>query len=280
LGEGLAYTQRALHKPTTSWRKLLSEPGENGHIVQLYQDDEFYGEAISHFAAEGLVRGESIILVATKPHWKNISGRLRGKGFDPEKLFREGQLTLLDADETLPKFMAGNLPDGRIFKPLAKHTIAKARADGKFRRVRWWGEMVNCLYVDGNARGSNRLEQFFDQVAHEENIAIFCSFLMDKYDPKIYDEAFGNVCSTHSHVIPADDYVQHRLTVNRAVTDVIGDMRGALLQSLVSWKSVPALMPSSQALLLWLKEQMPEQFPRVLARARELELEATRPDAA
>jgi hypothetical protein len=279
LGEGLAYTQRALHKPTTSWRKLLSEPGENGHIVQLYQDDEFYGEAISHFAAEGLVRGESIILVATKPHWKNISGRLRGKGFDPEKLFREGQLTLLDADETLPKFMAGNLPDGRIFKPLAKHTIAKARADGKFRRVRWWGEMVNCLYVDGNARGSNRLEQFFDQVAHEENIAIFCSFLMDKYDPKIYDEAFGNVCSTHSHVIPADDYARHRITVNRAVAEVVGEIKGPMLQSLVSWKNAPSLMPSSQALLLWVREHLPHYFEPVLARARELEREPARRQA-
>lgn len=33
--------------------------------------------------------------------------------------------------------MARNLPDGSIFKPLAKQTIARARADGKFRRVRW-----------------------------------------------------------------------------------------------------------------------------------------------
>jgi len=54
-------------KPGTSasWRKLLAEPGDDGHIVQLYQDDDFYGEAISHFTAEGLARDESIILVAT-----------------------------------------------------------------------------------------------------------------------------------------------------------------------------------------------------------------------
>ena len=90
----------------TSWRRLLSDPGEDGHVVQLYQDDDFYGEAISHFAAEGLVRGESIILVATKPHWQNISGRLRGRDFDVDALFRQGQLTLLDADDTLPLFMA------------------------------------------------------------------------------------------------------------------------------------------------------------------------------
>jgi hypothetical protein len=259
--------------PATSWRKLLAEPGENGHIVQLYQDDDFYGEAISHFTAEGLARGESIILVATRPHWKNISGRLLGKGFDVDGLFRQGQLTLLDADDTLPKFMAGNLPDGRIFKPLAKQTIAKARADGKFRRVRWWGEMVNCLYVDGNAAGSNRLEQYFDEVAHEENIAIFCSFLMDKYDPKIYDEAFGNVCSTHSHVIPVDDYARHRMTVNRAVADVVGEIKGAMLQSLICWNDAPSLMPSSQSLLLWVREHLPHYFEPVLARARELEHE-------
>jgi hypothetical protein len=261
----------------TSWRKLLADPGENGHIVQLYQDEDFYGEAVSHFAAEGLVRGESIILVATQPNWKNISARLRGKGFDTEALFRQGQLTLLDADATLPKFMAGNLPDGGIFKPLAKETIARARAGGKFPRVRWWGEMVNVLYVEGNKQGSHRLEEFFDEVAHEESIAIFCSFLMDKFDPKVYDEAFGNVCSTHSHVIPTDDYARHRITVNRAIADVVGEIRGPLLQSLVSWKNVPSRMPSSQALLLWLRERMPEHFAPVLARARELDQEAVKP---
>jgi DcmR-like sensory protein len=261
-------------RPATSWRELLAEPGDDGHIVQLYQDDNFYSEAISHFAAEGIVRGESIILVATRPHWENISRRMESKGFETAELFHRGQLTLLDADATLPKFMAGNDPDGNIFKPLARQTIAKARAGGKYPRVRWWGEMVNVLYVNGNPRGSNRLEQLFDQVAHEESIAIFCSFLMDKFDPKIYEEAFGNVCKTHSHVIPADDYVQHRLIVNRAIAEVIGDLRPAQLQSLKSWQGATSLMPSSQSLLLWIREKMPEYFGQVLTKARQLETEA------
>lgn len=257
----------------TSWRELLADPGENGHIVQLYQDDDFYAEAISHFAAEGIARGESIILVATKPHWESISRRLGARGLDTARLFSQGQLTLLDADDTLPKFMVGERPDGDIFKPLARQTIAKARAGGKFQRVRWWGEMVNVLYVNGNLRGSNRLEKFFDEIAHEESIAIFCSFLMDKFDPKIYEEVFGNVCSTHSHVIPSDDYARHRIIVNRAVAEVVGEMRGVLLQSLISWGDggSQCRMPSSQAILLWVKERLPEQFERVLGRARELE---------
>ncbi|HEY2595586.1 MAG TPA: MEDS domain-containing protein, partial [Chloroflexota bacterium] len=205
---------------SADWKHLLADPGPDGHIVQLYQDTDFYGEAISHFAAEGLLRGESIILVATDDNWRNISGRLKSKGFDLPQLFDQGQLTLLDANDTLPKFMSGGMPDGSIFKPLARETIQRARRGGKYPAVRWWGEMVNVLYVDGNGQGSNRLEQFFDEVSHEETIPIFCSFLMDKYDPSIYDEAFAHVCHTHSNVIPTDDYVGHREAVNRAIADV------------------------------------------------------------
>jgi hypothetical protein len=253
----------------TDWKQLLANPGPDGHIVQLYQDEDFYGEAIAHFAAAGLVRGESIILVATATNWLNISRRLKNKGFDPDELFERGQLTLLDADTTLPKFMSGGMPDGKIFKPLAQETIRKARRGGKYPAVRWWGEMVNVLYVDGNSNASNRLEQFFDEVAHEETIAIFCSFLMDRYDPKIYDEAFGNVCSTHSHVIPARDYVAHREAVNKAILDVLGPIDGKLLRSLVSWNGAAnSTMPSSQAMLLWARETNPRLFPDILEHAK------------
>jgi MEDS: MEthanogen/methylotroph, DcmR Sensory domain len=256
----------------SSWKELLANPGPNGHIVQLYQDADFYGEAISHFAAEGLVRGESIIIVATTSNWANISGRLVSKGFNPEELLRRGQLILLDAEETLPKFLVDGMPDAKVFKPLAKATIERARAGGRFPRVRWWGEMVNLLYVAGNQSGSTRLEEFFDEVAHEQSIAIFCSFLMDKYDPKIYNQAFGDVCRTHAHLIPAEDYAMHKTIVDRAIGDVIGPIQGPLLRSLVSWVHGRSPgMPASQSILLWVKDAVPMKFDEVLACARRYE---------
>jgi hypothetical protein len=251
------------------WKKLLSDPGPDGHIVQLYNDDDFYCEAISHFAAEGLVRGESIILVATGPNWVNISARMEGKGFSTSELFDRGQLTLLDANDTLPKFMKSGMPDGSVFKPLAAETIKKARCGGKFDRVRWWGEMVNVLYVEGNGKASHQLEQFFDETAHEQTVAIFCSFFMDQYDPAIYDHAFGNVCHTHSHVIPTRNYDVHRNAVNEAITDVIGPIQGKLLRSLVNYSAKDTSgMPPSQAVLLWVRETMPDSFASVLHKAK------------
>ena len=257
-----------------AWLPLLADPGADGHIVQLYQDPDFYGEAISHFAAEGIHRGESIILVATQPNWVNISGRLVRKGLRPDELFARGQLTLLDADATLPKFMRGNTPDGGIFKDIAGRTIEKARAGGKYPRVRWWGEMVNVLYVEGNPRGSTRLEELFDEVAHDHTIAIFCSFLMNKYNPSIYENDFLNVCRTHSHVIPTPDYDGHRDAVNHAIGEIIGEIKGPLHRSLLTWKGAPSLMPSSQAMLMWVKDAAPHKFHEVLARAQAYE-EAT-----
>ncbi|HEY3815202.1 MAG TPA: MEDS domain-containing protein [Caulobacteraceae bacterium] len=253
---------------STEWKQLLADPGPDGHIVQLYQDPDFYGEAISYFAAEGFARGDSIILVATDENWRNISGRLVSKGFDVPELFDRGQLTLLNATETLPKFMSGGMPDGGIFKPLARETIQRAKCGGKYPTVRWWGEMVNVLYEDGNGSASHRLEEYFDQVAHEETIAIFCSFLMDKYDPRIYDDAFANVCQTHGNVIPTHDYASHRAAINQAVAEVVGPLHGPLLRSLMAWSSEAPGVPPSQAILLWIKDAMPHVFEDVLSRAR------------
>jgi hypothetical protein len=253
---------------TARWKELLASPGPDGHIVQLYQDDAFFGDAIAHFAAEGLARGESIILVATGPHWENVSGRLARKGLEVDDLRRRGQITLLDANRTLPTFLDHDMPDAKVFKDLARRTIQKARAGGRYPRVRWWGEMVNVLYEDGNGRGSTRLEELFDEVAHEESIAVFCSFSMDKFDRKIYDGPLGDVCRTHAHLIPAEDEVRYRACVDRAVADVLGTLEGPLLRSVLSWKGMSTGMPAAQELLLALKEVVPDRFEGLLAAAR------------
>jgi hypothetical protein len=255
-------------QPPTSWKQLLANPGRNGHVVQLYRNEDFCGEAVAHFAAEGLAANESIILVATRARWENVACRLESRGFDLAALFRRQQLTVFDADLTLPKFMTGNLPDAGKFKSLAEHTIEKARAGGKYAGVRWWGEMVNVLYGHGNKRGSHRLEQLFDEVAHEQSIAIFCSFLMDQYDPRIYEEDIGNVCRTHSHLIAAENDLSHKEAVNRAIREVVGEIRGPLFRSLALWNGAPCLMSSSQALLLWIKGTLPMHFEEVMKRVR------------
>lgn len=263
--------------PSEPWRDLLANPDPNGHIVQLYQDDAFFGEAITHFTAAGLSKGESVIIVATDPHWENISSRLKGRGFQVADLQRGGRLLRLDANLTLPKFLVNNMPDARMFKDIARATIKKARAASPGPGIRWWGEMVNVLYVEGNGRGSTRLEELFDEVSHEESVSIFCSFFMDKFDRNIYDGPLGDVCRTHRHLIPVQDETLHRQYVDQAVTDVFGTIDGPFLRAIASSKSCePVYMPPSQELLLSLKQALPGKFEEVLAAARRREQQAPR----
>jgi hypothetical protein len=251
------------------WKKLLADPGAGGHIVQLYQDDDFCTEAVSHFAAEGLARGEAVVLVSSTEHWQAILRRLAGKGFDPARMEGEGRLRQLDAAAMLERFMHEGMPVEARFRATVLPVLEQARARSEFSQVRVWGEMVNLLYLGGNSRASTRLEEFWGRVTEAEGIALLCSFLMDKFDPKIYDGELGDVCRCHGHVIPARDYAAHHEAVNRAVVQTIGELRGPLLHALVAQaRAMPTGLPAAQALLLWLRQHLPShQFREVLARA-------------
>jgi hypothetical protein len=255
---------------SSPWQTLLASPGPDGHVVQLYQDDGFFGDAVSHFAASGLAQGDAVILVATGAHWELLADCLSGKGLDVVALRRHGQLLLLDADATLPTFLVESLPDAPTFKALARATIAQARTGSQSGRVRWWGEMVNVLFVNGNGRGSTRLEELFDEVAHEESIAIFCSFLMDPFDATMYAGPLQAVCGTHAHLIPVANEAHQTACVHRACLDVFGTVDGLCvvdaLRSATAWQGTG--MPPAQALLLWLHGMVPNVTALVLARAR------------
>ena len=51
-----------------SWKKVLTQPKAGHHMVQMYQDEKYLSEAVSYFVAEGLQRGEAVIIIATPAH--------------------------------------------------------------------------------------------------------------------------------------------------------------------------------------------------------------------
>jgi len=57
--------------------------------------------------------------------------------------------------------------------------------------------------------------------------------------------------------------------VNNAIKEVIGPIEGPLLRSLVSWDKSPSGMPTSQSMLLWVKQTKPGYFRDVLEKAKQ-----------
>src|SRR5215217_3074327 len=94
-----------------SWDHLLVHAAPRDHIVHLYQDQNFLNRAVCRFAAAALANGEGVILVPTQEHWNAFCPRLEAEGVDLKAVQRNGQLTVVNADTLLPRFMRDGMPD-------------------------------------------------------------------------------------------------------------------------------------------------------------------------
>lgn len=253
------------HEP---WRNLLRDAAPAEHIVQLYQDEQFLNRAVCRFAAAALAHGEGVILVPTAAHWEAFCPRLEAEGVSIQEAQSRGQLSVVDADELLPRFMGQEMPDAPVFLGLAGEAVARARGRNQYPKVRWWGEMVNVLWERGNATASMALEDLFDQLAHEQEIAIFCSFLMDNFDGEIHTRMLPRLGQNHSHLIPVEDYGRLESAVADALREIVGPVEASVLEKkLLEHYTPPFKMPPSQALLFALRQVLPQVADAVLQRS-------------
>src|SRR5581483_555872 len=127
---------------------------------------------------------------------------------------------------------------------------ARARGAGRYPRVRWWCEMVNVLWERGEVAASMALEDLFDELAHKQDIAIFCSFLMDNFNGDVHARMLPRLGENHSHLIPVEDYARLERAVSDALRETVGPDESTVLQNqLLMNYSSPFHMPRSQALL-------------------------------
>jgi hypothetical protein len=131
--------------------------------------------------------------------------------------------------------------------------------------------MVNILWERGDVAASMQLEDLFDQLSDEQNIAIFCSFLMDNFNGDVHARMLPRLGENHSHLIPIEDYARLERAVSDALRDAVGPDESRVLEDeLLSRYPGVLQMPRSQALLLALRQALPLVADDVLQRSRNL----------
>jgi hypothetical protein len=251
-----------------AWDRVLADATAPDHIVQLYQDQDFLGRAVCRFAVAALANGESFVLLSTVPHWDAWCPRLEAQGVNVEAARARGQLTVLDAEELLSRFMREGMPDPPTFLGLVTDLVGQARAGGRYPNVRLWGEMVNVLWEQGNVAASMKLEDLYDQyVAKKHGVATVCAFLMDNFNPYIQERMLPMLGMYHSHLIPVEDYARLGRAVSDALRESVGaEEANALQDRLLSEYRQAFDMPRAEALLLALRQARPEVADTVLQR--------------
>lgn len=185
---------------------------DHGHLVQFYESDAFLAESVRDFIVAGFEQNESAVIVATKEHRVAIDELLEATEFDLQRLRNEGRYVLLDANETLSRFMVDGEPERALFSAAVGSQVAHAAESGG--GVRIFGEMVALLWAKGNVAGALRLEELWNELAKAHPFSLLCAYPLSGFADA---GSFRAVCSTHNRVIPTESYT--------ALTDVDDRMR-------------------------------------------------------
>jgi len=187
-------------------RDPLASAGAHDHVVQFYDSDEFLGARVMSFLRVGLREREPLVLICTPEHRELFTGKLAQSGIDVDAALRDGQLALLDARETLSKFMVSGMPDWHRFKGVVGGVLERALAAMPAPHVRAYGEMVDVLWREGQAAAALRLEEFWNDLGGIHAFSLLCAYRMGNFLREADGADFHHVCRAHTHVVPAESY--------------------------------------------------------------------------
>ena len=180
------------HSTSTSMNKIY----QREHFVQFYQDEELLLNNLKSFIGGGLVGGEATLVIATPEHCQSLEDLLVEEGMS---LALGQQVILMDAQDTLAKFMKDGLPNKELFRKVISKSLEQSTSGG--RGVRAFGEMVALLWAQGNQAGAILLEQLWNEITREYSLTLFCAYPMHHFADNGHSVAMRELSLLHSSAI-------------------------------------------------------------------------------
>jgi hypothetical protein len=186
------------HSPRCEPQILWGEIAPCDHLLQIYQDDAAFLDALEGFVAGGIKAYETVIVIATPLHLAALEARLGTQGISLSIARARQQYLTRDAEETLARFMVNGWPNEILFQQMVGELLAQARRDG--RRVRAFGEMVALLWGRGLTGATVRLEQLWNTLCQKERFSLFCAYPRSGFAQDA-ELSIKEICSAHSRRI-------------------------------------------------------------------------------
>jgi hypothetical protein len=251
----------------TSCAELLDRLGPEEHVVQLYgPDDQLLAQNVARFLSPGLKRGDGLLVIATPEHRTTLTRKLRNESGYPKAVL-EGRLVFLDAKTTLGRFMVNGMPDSDLFLTVVGEALRGIRARAGHTGVRAYGEMVGLLWQGGEQQAAIRLEELWNELLRQNDVSLFCAYPIDVLGPEFQTSRLDPIFCSHTHLLPSDGALEDAL--NLAMDEVLGARVEGLRQLMRNnHRPAWAAIPKAEALVLWLRSNLPGSVEEILARAR------------
>lgn len=252
----------------SSCPELLDRLEPEQHVVQLYgEDDRLLTQNVGRFLGEGLKRGDGLLVIATAEHRGTLARQLKeDSGYSQAVL--EGRLVFLDAETTLARFMVNGSPDPDLFVTVVGEAVRGVQERAVHTGTRAYGEMVGLLWEAGEYDAAVRLEQLWNQLLQSSKVSLFCAYPIDIFSPEFHVGNVDALLCAHTHLLPVDPALDGAL--NRAMDEVLGARVDGLRQLVqANYRPSWASLPKAEALVLWLRNNLPGSADQILRLARQ-----------
>jgi hypothetical protein len=183
-------------------------------LVRYYEDDRALLEILHDFILSGLQTEECAVVIATPAHREELDKRLKASGLDIEATKADNQYIVLDAEETLSKFMVNDWPADEKFAKVITDILFQASSRG--RRARVFSEMVAMLWAKGYSGATVHLEHIWNNLHRAEGFSVFCAYPKSGITKKP-SQSITEIRAVHSKIL--SDSQTRILAVQNKITE-------------------------------------------------------------
>ncbi len=248
---------------------VLEAPPPCSHYLQLYDLDRLpLAQNVAAYISEGLKRREGAIIIATPEHREIFREELRKRDIDAGIPLVESGLLFLDAHETLSRFLIDGEPDEARFREVIVSAISQVRA-ARPAGLRAYGEMVAVLWSAGRRASAIGLERFWNALLRDRDFSLFCAYPIDIFSPDFQIPRVDALLCDHTHLIPTGEQDKLAGALNFAIDKVLGP-EAESLKTLIkaNYRPAWAVLPEAEGIILWLRNNLPQQADEILDIAR------------
>lgn len=201
-------------KVRTSGRVRASSPvtpsdnHHHPHTVQFYAADAILLHDVTHFLGTALEAGSAALVVATGARRDALALRLQARGLDLADATARGRFVAVDAAHVLSQVMRDDGPDPERFREVVGGMVAHAldASVSATPGLAVFGEMVALLWAGGKFDAAIQLERLWNELRQTHAFSLRCAYPMGNFDREEHGQAFLQICSEHTGVIPGEGY--------------------------------------------------------------------------
>jgi len=189
--------------PSASWEHVKAdifwgEVADCKHIVQIYETDEVFIDALAGFTMSGFEIEDCCIIIATQAHLKLLNDRLASAGWQIDELIAAGKYMPHVADDLLSKCIKNGHYDESLFLLTASGVMTQAR--NTKRVIRMFGETSGLLFARGYHDAAFAMEHMANKFCVDEAICLFCAYSKESFE-KEKQASLDHICAEHSKMI-------------------------------------------------------------------------------